>query len=296
MDANASSSRLALELLEDRLVLNAAPVAAPVAATTETAQDPITITAVHLQIGDRELTVEGRHNTVVFEPGEQLNVTAIDYVVTSEANELEGVIAFEGYLRHSQPESLQGNYDYSDGRFRDPMSEDPIADGTYQHGGLEGGWELAAGHNRLSLALVRYFEDSFAAENHYIVNLQAGESDLRFGGAYYKRADDGILFGAVIANKGTATVSTYTEIDVYDENDQTTPIWVGVALIDLQPGESSFVTYRNDNSSDAFADLWVPEERGRYVVKFSIDPENVVAETDKSNNLLESKIKIKIKV
>ena len=204
----------------------AAPLAAPVATPSESAQDPITITAVHLQVGDREITVEGRNNTVVFEPGEQLNVTAIDYAVyVLEANELEGIIAFEGYLRQAQPDTTEGSYDYLDGRFRDRMNEDPISDGSYQHGGLEGGWKLVDGHNRLSLALVRYFGDSWEAENRYIVNLQAGDADLRFGGAYYKRVDDGILSGAVVSNKGTATVSTYSEIDVYDADDLTTPIW-----------------------------------------------------------------------
>ena len=43
-----------------------------------------------------------------------------------------------------------------------------------------------------------------------------------------------------------------------------------------------------------------PEERDRdrgqskYVIKFYIDPEDAVAETDELNNLLESKIKIKV--
>ena len=227
-------------------------------------------------------------------------MTAIDYAVTSEANELEGIIAFEGYLRQAQPDTTEGSYDYLDGRFRDRMNEDPISDGSYQHGGLEGGWELVDGHNRLSLALVRYFGDSWEAENRYIVNLQAGEADLRFGGAYYKRVDDGILFGAVVSNKGTATVSTYSEIDVYDADDLTTPIWVGVMTLELQPGESTFATYRNDNPLDPYDELWVPEERDRdrgqskYVIKFYIDPDDAVAETDELNNLFESKIKIKV--
>ena len=60
MNATARSCCLALEPLEDRLVLAAAPLAAPVATPSESAQDPITITAVHLQVGDREITVEGR--------------------------------------------------------------------------------------------------------------------------------------------------------------------------------------------------------------------------------------------
>lgn len=292
-DRSSDSRAFHVEPLEARTVLSANPIAAGGAAPVE-AQDPVVIQAIHLQVGDREVTVTERNEIVVYKPGEKIAVVGIDYEVSGEGVDIEGEVAFEGYLREPNGDSTSlGTFDYDDGRFTDPTGG--LGEGLHNHDGLEGDWEVVDGTNRMSVALVRYFGDlEWEAHDRFFVNLQQGEADVALGSVVYRWYGDNLKFGAYVKNGSESTISTYTEIDVYHEDDLANPVWVGIFESTLGSGRSEFQRFYNPAADSNFDEFWQPKESGKYVIKVYLDPEDALAETDEDNNFAEGVIKIRV--
>ncbi len=294
MSHRPRTRRANLEPLETRFMLAVDSLAAPAlsAEAADSAQDPIIIEAIHLRVGDREYSIDKRNEVVIYEEGETLDVVGVDYVVSSEGAALDGVVAFEGYLRGSSKNDWLGEFDYANGRFGDPSNGDRLQEGTFEHQGLNGQWELEDSINRLSVALVRYHGDAWEAHDRFFVNLQRGSADVEMLGAVYKRRGHSIEFAGAIANKGREAVTTYSEVDVYHVDDLSTPVWVGVFSTTINSGKQVVGRYRNDHPTDGFDRLWTPTKSGTYIVKFYVDPENAIAEESETNNVIVGKIQV----
>ncbi len=284
-----------MESLENRALLAADVMALPEPAAAETAQDPIIITAVHLEVDDQPVSVTRRNEVVLFKPGQRLEVVGLDYEVAAADGQAEahaGVLAFEGYLRLAKGGKGLGEFDYDDGRFA--TVDRAIETGSFQQVGLQGdAWELSDDSNRLALALVRYTEDGLQVEDRFHVNLQFSVVDLGFLGAEYQQKGDHVKFEATVANKGDQ-VTTYAEIDVYRADDLTTPIWVGTYVGNFKAGYVTSIKFANSEKDGPFDKYWQPQESGTYVIRMYLDPENGIAERSEENNFLEGKLEIAV--
>lgn len=277
-----------LEELESRVVFSIPAAAIESDRQVESAKDPIVIAAVHLRVGGEEVVVKDRHQVVTFQPQDAIEVVGIDYEVSESASGLDGVIAFEGFVRRGKPSEYLGEFDYADGRFGSPTSTEPITSGGHRHPGLTGPWELDATVNRLSLALVRYFGDDFQAEDRFFVNFQPEANDLVMvrGGYKVGRVGETANFLGILANQGKYAVNTYSEVNVFLAEDLTRPVWVGTFSANLRPGQQTdWIEYRNTNPNDAYAERWTPREKGTYLVKVFADPERVLIESNEENNV-----------
>lgn len=115
MSQSTLSSRsrvMHVETLETRTVLSANPVAAPGGGQVVHDQDPVIIEAIHLRVGDRDVSVTERNDIVVYESGESIDVVGIDYEVTGDGIGLDGLVAFEGYLR--EPVTVAAEFEATD--------------------------------------------------------------------------------------------------------------------------------------------------------------------------------------
>ena len=291
-----TTSLQGMESLECRALLAADVMALPDSAVSESAQDPIIITTVHLQVDDQPISVAKRNEVVMFKPGQRLEVVGFDYEVApangvaAAVDAHQGVLAFEGYLRFGKAGKGGGEFDYDDGRFA--AVDQAIETGAFHQEGLQGdAWELSDENNRLALALVRYTADGVTVEDRFHVNLQFADVDLGFLGAEIQLKGDTVKIEATVANKGDK-VSTYAEVDVYRADDLTKPVWVGTYVGDFKAGHVSTIKFTNSDKSEG--KYWQPEESGSYVVRFYLDPENGLAERSEDNNFLEGKLDVRL--
>jgi len=150
--------------------------------------------------------------------------------------------------------------------------------------------------------MVRYFGDSFKAEDHFSVVMLVGSADVSFGlsvdGALGKqklKVGKTAEIDGMWQNQGKSTVQSYAEVDVYFSSDLEHPVWSGTLAGVAGPGGSvsgEFVNFNSAASNNGFSERWAPAKAGTYVLKFTLDPENSVAEWDELNN--EAAIKVSV--
>jgi len=148
------------------------------------------------------------------------------------------------------------------------------------------------------MSLVRYFGNESAIEGRFSVNLQVGQPDLEHalleGRSCEKlRAEDEVQITGAWRNNGTGKFHNYSELDIYNVDDLSAPVWVGVLVGNVEAGETLEGEYINPNESDAFDTRCTPSERGNYVLRFTVDPERANSETDESNNVAEVYVSVR---
>ncbi len=130
------------------------------------------ITGLWVTVGNREyFTSDQASVTVEMYAGETLQVTGIRYGLDETYTPQDGVIAFESYVRREHGAAEIGSYDYTDGRFGDPIAEQSVAGQVVAHPGLESGWELDTIDNRIAVVAIRYFGDESAIEDRMYIDL-----------------------------------------------------------------------------------------------------------------------------
>ncbi len=201
---HALSYRPSIESLEDRVLLSAESLVPESAEESVVpAQDlaqSISIDEVQLRVNGQNITVGSSNDVVRLHEGDQLEVSGIVFSGNPSANALEGAVAFEGYLRKPAEGSPLGEFDYADGRFGAPGNSDPITGKTVQHPGLEGGWEIESGWNRLSIPMVRYFGNDVVVEDRFFVNFEVEDNRVQIRNA------NGVTFstsGSQLTVRGT---------------------------------------------------------------------------------------------
>ena len=130
------------------------------------------ITGLWVSVGDREYySSELASVTVDMYSGETLKVSGIQYGLDATYTPQDGVIAFESYVRREHGAAEIGSYDYTDGRFGDPVAEPPLAGEIVTHPGNDSGWQLDVIDNRVAVIAIRYFGDESAVEDRMFIDV-----------------------------------------------------------------------------------------------------------------------------
>lgn len=136
------------------------------------------ITGLWVTVGDREyFTSEQASVTIDMVAGETLQVTGIRYGLNEVVEPEDGVIAFESYVRREHGAATIGSYDYTNGRFADPVAGELVGGEIINHGGFDSGWQLDVIDNRVAVVAVRYFGDEFVVEDRLLVDVNVIEAD-----------------------------------------------------------------------------------------------------------------------
>ncbi len=130
------------------------------------------ITGLWVTVGGREyFSSEQAAVTIDMVAGETLQVTGIRYETHDDLSAGDGVIAFESYVRREHGASAIGSYDYTDGRFADPVQQATTGDQVVSHPGFDSGWQLDVIDNRIAVVAVRYFDDEFVVEDRFLIDV-----------------------------------------------------------------------------------------------------------------------------
>lgn len=273
----------AVELLEPKALLSAV-----------TGQNP-EITGITIRLNGEETQVSDSYDTIVVQQGDKLEVIGFTYGGDPNGPAMEGAFAFEGYVGHADDSGI--SIDYADGRFGRPVGEG--FDGSeVSHPGLDGEWNLDASARRLVISMVHYTDEGGVTEGRFTLNLQMELPDFRMDmheGEINRilRTGREVKLQAAWMNDGEGTFSNYSEVDIYAADDMTRPIWVGVHIADVGPGESVKGEFTNPEHDTNFSTRWVPEVAGDYVLKFYADPENAFIEGDETNNVVDVRLTVK---
>jgi hypothetical protein len=254
-----------------------------------------TIQALLLRINGKELWLERSEARVFLVEGDELEVIGARLATTDELEATGGVLQLEGYVRMPHRRSELGEFDYDGGRFSGGMAVSSIGQRDVQPG-LNGGWEVGAGFNRMSVALVHYVDGDVAVVDRFFVNLQTATPDFVISGGLHGgnsafKTGQWAKFDGEWSNKGGGEFWTYAELDVYHESDLTRPVWVGTLTGETGPGDRRKGTFEN-NSDDAFDRWWRPQHEGTYVVKAFVDPENTWHEGNEGDNVVTFKVSV----
>lgn len=305
---------LRLEPLEARTVLAANPLAfgamdldggadttpaveQSIVDTSLAARDQaLAISAIHLRVGGEEITIKSLDELVKVDIGDKLEVIGIDYRLNSGVD-VSGKIAFEGYLNSLKDSKLVT--DYSDGRFGRHEQQGQLPEGHASHGGLEGGWEMQAGTESLTLVMVRYDANGHTVEDRVNIRTQVGTPDfaisprvvVRGSGSELTVGKQTKIYGTW-ANLGEGTFRNYAEVDIYHESDPTKIVWAGTLSKTLGAKQAVIGEFRNANSDEQFSKRWTPELAGTYTIKMYADPEQNWEESNESNNVAEMKVTV----
>lgn len=136
------------------------------------------ITGLWITVGDREyFTSEQAAVTIDMVAGETLQVSGIRYGLDESVSPNDGVIAFESYVRREHGASDVGSFDYTDGRFADPIPEDLVGGEIITHPGFDSGWQLEVIDNRVAVVAIRYFGDEFVVEDRLLFDVNVVQPD-----------------------------------------------------------------------------------------------------------------------
>lgn len=254
----------------------------------------LSITAVHVRVGDKVFTVRSKTDIVPVTPGQELQVIGVDYRLR-DGETLEGKVAFEGYLRKVSNKGTSA-FDYRDGRQGKSVQNGEIPEGVSSHPGLRSGWTMESGYERLLIAMVRYNGNGPIVEDRVSFRIQVAKTDFEMTKVKL-RPDDGLavagkeirLYGGW-RNLEKGRVKDYAEVDIYHESDRRKLVWVG-----------SFTRVANGNGIakgeftqryNKFSERWTPDRAGTYTLKFYADPEDRWVEENEDNNVIVVKIKV----
>ena len=151
-----------------------------------------TLAARHLMAGDIEFVQSADILSVQFEidgqvyhadeatnpmvdvnVGQTIQITGIDYVVSPDAPTTDGVIAFEIYRRREHGALTDGSFDYTDGRFGDPIENSLTPGPVLHHEGVDEGWIVEDVDNRIAVVAIRYVGDSWNIEDRFYIDIDS---------------------------------------------------------------------------------------------------------------------------
>ncbi len=256
----------------------------------------LAISAVHLLVDGREVTLKSLDQPLVMEVGSSLEIVGIDYRLNGKAT-VNGKIAFEGYLNKLHKSGV--STDYRDGRFGSHEQQGDLPFGQASHSGLKGAWKMEAGTESISLVMVRYGVDEIAVEDRLTILTQVGTPDFVIHPEIdVKGSGKGLVVGkqvkisAAWGNEGDGRYRSYAEVDIYHESDPTKIVWAGTMADVVDAGDYDKGRFKNKTPRDGFSQHWIPELGGTYVLKIYADPENRWAEADEANNVLTTKVEV----
>jgi len=257
----------------------------------------LAISAVHLLIDDREVTLTSLDRPLEMEVGATLEIVGIDYRLNGE-EVVDGKIAFEGYL--NQLRGSRVRTDYSDGRFGGHQQEGELPPGAASHDGLSGTWQVEAGTESLTLVMVRYGAEEVVVEDRITIRTQVGTPDfVMHPEVIVKGSSKGIVAGRTVklygawGNEGSGTYRNYMEVDIYHESDPSKIVWSGAIEDTVTAGDYDRGRFVNKVKQDGFSKSWIPELGGTYTLKFYVDPENTWNESDETNNVGTAQLEVK---
>lgn len=256
----------------------------------------LAISAVHLLIDGREVTLSSLDQLLEMEVGSSLQIVGIDYRLNGE-EVVSGKIAFEGYLNKLKGSRVRTDYD--DGRFGGHDQQGELPFGSASHPGLNDAWKMEAGTESITLVMVRYGADGVAVEDRITIRTQVGTPDFVFNPEVrIKGSSKGVFTGrsvkihGVWGNAGEGTYRNYAEVDIYHESDPTKIVWSGTLADVVDAGEYDKGQFINKVKQDGFSKSWIPELGGTYTLKFYVDPENRWNESSEDNNLVVAQVEV----
>ena len=295
-----------IENLEDRQMMTAtgfeSPLESEPSVISEVAPEiqvsAVSIRGVNIRINGQDGYISATRPEIKLSAGDYLEVVSVDLHVQDSIENPNGVFALEGYINKIDSQTGPSSIDYSDGRFSSPDSVLPVAFGDLSMSGVDGGWNVKDGWDRVTLSLTQYFENESSSEAMLSIKMQVGTPDFNFGDDVDDFADQPIAVGDEVNivgswfNSGEGRFHNYAEVDVFFENENT-PSWVGVLVgnADHDGGVSGEFLFPTENG-DQFTERWTPDKAGSYRIEFTVDPERLWNES----NELDNRIRLEITV
>ena len=260
-------------------------------------EQTLAISAVHLLIDGREVTLQSLEQPLEMKVGSSFQVVGIDYHLHGEEG-VSGKIAFEGYLNKLHGSRVRT--DYRDGRFGGHVQEGELPFGASSHPGLNDAWKMQAGTESLTLVMVRYGADGATVEDRITVRTQVGTPDFVIHPEIkIKGSNKGVVVGKRVkiygawGNQGEGRYRNYAEVDIYHESDPSKIVWSGTIADVVDAGDFDKGRFVNKVKRDGFSRSWIPELGGTYTLKFYADPENQWAESNEDNNVVTVELEVK---
>ncbi len=253
------------------------------------------IRSVQVRVNGELVTLNPSDDRLALSVGDEFEVVNIDF----DSNANEGVFAVEGYVNKITDNRSASLIDYEDGRFS-LIESNYFANG--ENGsvrGLDGSWKAELGWDRLTLSMIHYQDSGTTIAARAIIQLEVGQPDFSFDESTFEnlRQQTGIvgqqfdIFGAW-KNSQSGTFHNYAEVDIYHESDKEQIVWAGALVGNASPDNVVEGNFLNTRSDDPFSESFVPETAGSYILRFYLDPEQVVSESDESNNQFDVEIQV----
>ncbi len=257
----------------------------------------LAISAVHVLIDGRAVTLTSLDRPLQMEVGSSLEIVGIDYRLHGE-EVVDGKIAFEGYLNKLRGSRVRT--DYGNGRFGGHVQQGELAFGASSHPGLDGKWVMEAGTESFTLVMVRYGQDEVAVEDRLTIRTQVGTPDFVISPEIkIKGSRKGVFAGRKVkiygtwGNEGEGRYRSHAEVNIYHESNPDKIVWVGTLADVVGAEESDSGQFVNKVRRDGFSRHWIPELGGTYTLKFYADPENDWAESNEENNVTTVKLEVR---
>ena len=235
------------------------------------------------------------NNTLPVNAGEQIQVESIKF----NAEDLDGVFAAEGYISRLTDLHSPSSIDYSDGRFSARDANQAATGGEGTIGGLAEGWVAETGLDRLNLVLVHYTESGQEVADRFLINVQVGEADLEFDLETLEQirsqdltVGDQIQIPAAWTNSLDGLYHNYAEVDVYLASNPDHIVWAGSTVGNAGQDNRILGSFENTSQGDGFSQYWTPDTSGEYILKYYLDPEFALSETNEENNTHEIRVNV----
>ncbi len=252
------------------------------------------IASLDLVINDQAVLLTELNRPLQLEAEDVVEVRSINFASTPTS----GVLAAEGYVNKLADNYSPSQIDYQDSRFslREANFEADGSAGSIE--GLNSGWQVQSGWDRLTINIVHYEVDSITIADRLILRLQVGTPDFAFDMGVVEEhfSSETIRAGSEVeipvhwGNIGTGVFHNYAEVDIYHSSDLDTIVWAGASVGNVGDGFELTNVVRNTRADDAFSELWTPDQTGEYVLKYYLDPEAVNYEAAEWNNETEYRV------
>ncbi len=257
-----------------------------------------TIDGVNIRINGQGEYISAVRPEIKLNAGDYLEVVSIDLNVSDSFENQSGVFALEGHISKIVSQTGPSSIDYSDGRFSTPDSALPVAFGDLSMSGVDGGWNVQNGWDRVTLNLVQYYGNESSGESTFHIKMQVGTPEFNFVDDFDNFADQPLAVGDEVNiveswfNSGDGRFHNYAEVDVFFEA-ESIPSWVGVLVgnADQDGGVTGEFLFPTQNG-DLFTERWTPDKAGIYRIEFTVDPENLWNESNELNNRIRLEVTV----
>lgn len=256
------------------------------------------IQSLKVSVNGQEHVLTPGNNRLELVAGDKLEVVEIAF----ESGATEGVYAAEGYINKINGLSSASLIDYEDGRFsgseRDYQAngEDGVV------AGLADEWIVESGWDRLTISLMHYAEESVDVDGRFQINLQVGQPDFAFDTDYLDKVTeleitegDEVKIPAKWANGLAGNFHNYAEVDIYHEFKPNVIVWAGASVGNASSGNTIEGQFVSTRQGEGFSEHWTPDRPGEYTLKYYLDPEHVVNESNEDNNVYEIRLTVNAK-